>query len=277
MPELPEVECLARSVRAYLDGFSCRGVRILQPSLREAVNKAAVTRVLKDQKILGVTRRSKYLLMETAKGTCVVHLGMSGQLLAASSAAVTHKHTHAVFEFVGEDAASRWLHYVDPRRFGLIGGIAARDLATHRWFVGLGPEPLTCADLGLHLFEQSRGRKQPVKVFLMDAARVVGVGNIYASESLFRAGISPLRGAGTLTAPEFIRLGGCIKETLLAAIEAGGTTIRDYRDSSGSPGYFAVRLAVYDRAGEPCIQCGKPVQSTRLGGRSTFYCAFCQS
>ena len=277
MPELPEVECLARSVRTYLKDCTCKSVTVIQPALREEVDKAALTRIIKSQPIIGVTRRSKYLLIETPKGFCVVHLGMSGQLLAADSSEIKHKHTHALFEFTDEKKKARWLHYVDPRRFGIIGAISTKDVLTHRWFVNLGPEPLITKDLGSHLFNAARKRKQPVKVFLMDAAQVVGVGNIYASESLFRAGISPMRNAGTLDLAEFEKLADCIKETLKEAIASGGTTIKEYRNSSGSPGYFAVRLAVYGRKGEPCIKCAKPIENERQGGRSTFFCGFCQN
>jgi len=277
MPELPEVECLTRSVRKYLDGFTCESVEVMQPHLRDVVDIAHVQRVLKKQKIIGVTRRSKYLLIESPKGTCVIHLGMSGQLLAAKQPEIQHKHTHARFAFSNAKGVVKWLHFVDPRRFGMIGAVSPRDLPEHQWFKDLGPEPLATRNLWRHLLQRARGRKQPVKVFLMDAGHVVGVGNIYASESLFRAGISPLREVGSLSEAEFKTLDSCIKATLRAAIAAGGTTIRDYRNSTGERGYFAVRLAVYDREDEPCVQCQRPVSACRQGGRSTFYCAACQS
>lgn len=276
MPELPEVEVLTRSIRAYIDGQKCLALDVFNKNLREPVDEPALRNLLIGKTVKSVFRRGKYLCLELPQGHVLVHLGMSGRLLESASATPSLKHTHAVFKF-----ASGYLHFVDPRRFGLIVCTSNRktgkqsDVSQCKWLKDLGPEPLE-GDLKQHLFMSSRTKKQPIKSFLMDASIVVGVGNIYASEALFCAGISPLRPASSLTLQECQRLARCIRKTLQAAIAAGGTTFRDYRGADGLPGYFKRELNVYDRAGEACKKCGNPLVQIRQTGRSTYFCRFCQ-
>jgi len=277
MPELPEVECLTRAVRGAIQGGSLVEASFLRGDLREKIPTAAFKRLLVGETIEDVFRRSKYMLIRTKRGHGVFHLGMTGNILVQPSAEPSMAHTHAVFSVRDKKGRTIHLHFVDPRRFGVIDVAEGADYTTHRLFANLGVEPLDHEALGAYLFEQSRRRKAPVKTFLMDARVVVGVGNIYASESLFRAGIKPQRAAGTVTRERFQLLADAIKETLLASIKAGGTTFRDYKNAEGNPGYFAVSLNVYDREGEPCLKCKKAIKGLRQSGRSTFYCARCQT
>ncbi len=276
MPELPEVECLTRAVRSVLEGGVLQRAEFLRPALRDPIPVEEFNALVVGQKIDEVFRRSKYLLMRTGKGLGVFHLGMTGALLLKDSNTPSVAHTHAVFQFKDRNGKKGFLHYVDPRRFGRIACVAGQDLSAHVLFAELGVEPLATDSLGAYLFDKSRGKKQPIKSFIMDGHVVVGVGNIYASESLFRSGISPKRHAGAVSRARFEKLGASIKATLELAIRAGGTTFRDFKNSDGNPGYFAVELKVYGRAGDPCESCGTVVRSIRQSGRATFYCGFCQ-
>jgi len=276
MPELPEVECLTRAVRQVLEGGRLESAAFFRKDLRSPIPIEQFRQLLAGQRIDRVYRRSKYMLIESCKGTGVFHLGMSGQILEKGSPKPEVPHTHAVFKVHGRDGVT-YLHFVDPRRFGRIDCFAGHDLAAHASFTHLGPEPLESLDLGDHLFRQSRNRATPVKQFIMDAQHVVGVGNIYASESLFRAGIHPQTKAGAVTRRRYGQLGLQIKATLAAAINSGGTTLRDFRTPDGHPGYFAVSLNVYDRTGEPCLKCGGEIRQIKQGGRSSFFCAICQT
>lgn len=276
MPELPEVECLTRAVALTIDGYSCHGIDFYRDAIRDPIPKDKLLKVLVGKKIERVYRRSKYLLMETKTGTGVIHLGMTGNLLVADQPEPVAKHTHVVFAFKkGRELI--YLQYVDPRRFGRISAVWPDEFAEHEWFASLGPEPLLEKRLGAHLFAASRKKSTPVKAFLMDPEVVVGVGNIYACESLFLSGINPLRKASALSASEYETIASAIKKTLKNAIKAGGTTFRDFRNSDGSSGYFAVSLKVYDRAKNPCMKCGNEVKMERISGRSTFFCPFCQT
>ncbi|MCX6109020.1 MAG: bifunctional DNA-formamidopyrimidine glycosylase/DNA-(apurinic or apyrimidinic site) lyase [Proteobacteria bacterium] len=276
MPELPEVECLTRAVRLVLEGARLETAEFLRADLRSPIPIAQFRQLFEGQLIEQVFRRSKYMLIRSAKGTGVFHLGMTGQILEKDSAKPDVPHTHAVFKVQGRGGRT-YLHFVDPRRFGRIDCFEGHAVERNAYFEHLGPEPLDCADLGEHLFRQSRHKATAVKQFIMDAQQVVGVGNIYASESLFRAGIHPKRKAGAVSRQRYDKLGEQIKLTLEAAITAGGTTLRDFRTPDGLPGYFAVSLNVYDRAGEPCLRCGGEIRQIRQGGRSSFFCAFCQT
>lgn len=237
----------------------------------------AFREVLVGEKVEDVFRRSKYLLVKSRLGYGVFHLGMTGAIIEHEVAEPQEAHTHAVFKFVSALGKEKYLHFVDPRRFGRIACVAGDTYEGHALFAELGPEPLTTKDLGKHLFDTSRGRTAPVKAFVMDARVVVGVGNIYASESLFRAGIHPKRKAGQISRERYDLLAMQIQETLRDAIKAGGTTFSTYRNSDGNPGLFVVKLRVYDRKNEPCEKCGKKVRQITQAGRSTFFCAFCQS
>jgi len=277
MPELPEVECLTRVVRVALKGGRLLDAAFLRADLREPIPVDEFRRLLVGEVVEDVFRRSKYLLMKTRRGYGVIHLGMTGALVQHDTAAPQEPHTHAVFRIANRRGRESYLHYVDARRFGRISCLAGASYESHAFFENLGPEPLVCPDLGGHLFNESRGRKQPIKAFLMDARMVVGVGNIYASESLFRAGIHPEREAGSVARARYGRLAAAVRETLEASIQAGGTTFRDFRNADGKPGYFAVSLNVYDRADEPCRRCAATIRQLRQSGRSTFFCPVCQS
>lgn len=277
MPELPEVECLTRAVSKVLKGGHLVDATFFRKDLRDAIPIDQFRDLLLGERIDDVFRRSKYMLFQTQKGFAIFHLGMTGNMILRPEAKPSIPHTHAVFTIEDKTGKPGYLHFIDARRFGRIACIAGKTFADHAFFENLGPEPLVCADLGAHLFKVSRGRKQPVKAFLMDAATVVGVGNIYASESLFRAGINPKRKAGSVSRPRFEALALAVKETLLASIKAGGTTFSDFKNADGNPGYFAVNLAVYGREGDPCHTCKTPIKQLRQSGRSTFYCPFCQT
>lgn len=277
MPELPEIECLARSVRMSALGGSITQAKFFRSDLRWKIPVDTIEDVVVGRKILEVTRRSKYLLLRTDAGFAVMHLGMSGQLLEQSSPELSLPHTHAVMELHDSRGEQRWLHFVDPRRFGQITAVRGSDLSKDKLFRKLGPEPLDPEfDLATHLHDLSRERTVAIKNFIMDAHVVVGVGNIYASEALFRAGLRPQRKAGTIRRVDAVNLAAAIRETLSEAVAAGGTTFRDYRHTDGSSGWFKVQLAVYGRRGEPCPKCGEKVREIRLGGRSSAFCAICQ-
>ncbi len=288
MPELPEVECLARAVREETRGCRFTGVNFLRPDLREPMPVDAIKSALVGANLRSVRRRSKYLLIETDRGTAILHLGMSGQLLSMDSPDPVKTHTHVIFELRRKDSSAapqndggkpKYLHFVDPRRFGRLTAVpAGTDLSTHPWLSKLGPEPLeiTADALAEHLWRKSRGRKPAVKPFIMDGAVVVGVGNIYASESLYLAGIRPGRAAGRVTRQEYRILAQAIQTVLGAAIEAGGTSFRDYLHSDGSEGSYALQLNVYGRSGEACRKCLSPVRETRHLNRATYFCGACQ-
>ncbi len=269
MPELPEVETTRAGVAPHVTGQRIDEVLVREPRLRWPVAADLATR-LHGQRIDGVRRRAKYLLFDTAAGTLIVHLGMSGSLrvLPASQPPGLHDHIDLVLE------NGHCLRYRDPRRFGSFHLCA--DAAAHPLIAALGPEPWDTAFTGEYLYRRSRGRRQSVKTFLMDSHTVVGVGNIYASESLHAAGIHPARPAGRIGPARYARLAESVRTILEAAIAAGGTTLRDFTDVAGNPGYFRLTLAVYDREGQPCVGCAAPVRRSVLGQRATYFCVNCQ-
>ncbi|WP_462157250.1 bifunctional DNA-formamidopyrimidine glycosylase/DNA-(apurinic or apyrimidinic site) lyase [Pseudoalteromonas sp. GB56] len=268
MPELPEVEVSRLGIAPHIEGRTLTKVSIHQPKLRWPVSEQVYT--LEGKQIEAVTRRAKYLLLHTDEGAVILHLGMSGHLRVVDINEPLKKHDHVVFEF--DNGLSLRLN--DSRRFG---ACLWQDLdSMHSVFSKLGPEPLTEDFDAKWLFEKSRNKKQPIKQFLMDNHVVVGVGNIYANESLFKAGIHPKREAGKVSLARYKKLTPIIKETLAAAIEQGGTTLKDFAQSDGKPGYFAQQLLVYGRKGQPCMTCETELTEIRLGGRSTVYCKQCQ-
>ncbi len=290
MPELPEVECLARALREEMLGGQVTSVTFLRKDLREAMPMDVIRAALVGAPLRRVWRRSKYLLMETEYGTAILHLGMSGQLLSMDGPTPVKTHTHVIFGLKrkgssaapqNDDGGARnvYLHFIDPRRFGRLTAVpAGTDLSAHPWFKDLGPEPLdvTGEALANHLWQASRGRSVAVKAFIMNGAMVVGVGNIYASESLFLAGIRPARAAGRVTRVEYGVLAESIQKVLAAAIGAGGTSFRDYLHSDGSEGSYALQLNVYGRTGQVCRKCLGPVREMRHSNRATFFCGACQ-
>lgn len=270
MPELPEVETTRRGVTPFVVGRTVERVVVRDRRLRWAVTPA-LTRGLTGATIDTVERRAKYLLFRTARGTAIVHLGMSGSLRVVDRGTPPFAHDHVDVELQG----GRVLRYTDPRRFGCWLWTTG-DPHRHELLRALGPEPLGDAFDGGYLYAKSRGRKAAVKTFIMDGRIVVGVGNIYASESLWLAGIHPARAAGRIGRHRYDRLAAATREVLEHAIGAGGTTLRDYSQSDGSPGYFRVKLNVYERDGRPCRRCGASIHAQVLGGRSTYWCPRCQ-
>ncbi len=270
MPELPEVETTRRGIEPLVVDKVIDQVRIYNASLRWPVPQELTT-LLPGQKVAAVGRRSKYLLFAFSQGTLIIHLGMTGHLRVDKLASEKRKHDHVEIIFTDGTA----LRYNDPRRFGSILWTTA-DPQQHVRLVALGPEPFDKAFNATYLYALSRQRKVAVKPFLMDAQVVVGVGNIYASEALYRAGISPLRPAGKVSKVAYQALVQSVIMILNEAISAGGTTIRDFSNSEGKPGYFSQELRVYGRTGQQCKACNTPIKQVRLGQRSTFYCPGCQ-
>jgi formamidopyrimidine-DNA glycosylase len=269
MPELPEVETTRRGIAPHLEGRRIRRVVLRQRQLRWPVPEEVAG--LRNAVVSGVGRRAKFLLVDLPRGQMLMHLGMSGSLRVVPEKTPPNKHDHV--DFVLD--SGQMLRFTDPRRFGALLWTASPG--QHPMLDHLGPEPLDDAFDDALLFRLSRGRRQSVKTFIMDNRIVVGVGNIYAQESLFMAGIHPSRPAGRISAARYQRLAAAIREVLGRAIVAGGTTLRDFSRVDGQPGYFAQELSVYGRAGAPCMQCGTLLSQSRHGQRSTVYCRRCQT
>ncbi|PLY00211.1 MAG: DNA-formamidopyrimidine glycosylase [Desulfuromonas sp.] len=270
MPELPEVETTCRGIAPHVTGQTVLELILRTKKLRHPLD-TELCRVLAGRTIVAVERRAKYLLLHCDRGSIIIHLGMSGMLRVVPADTTEQKHDHVDLIFTNGQA----LRFTDPRKFGIFT-YTDEDPATHRFLVNLGPEPLSAAFTAAYLHERARGKKQAIKPFIMDQAVVVGVGNIYANEALFRAGIHPTRQAGRVSIARLETLVEMIRIILNEAIAAGGTTISDFHQADGKPGYFARQLQVYGRAGEPCVTCGAGVKSCRLGQRSTYYCSHCQ-
>lgn len=277
MPELPEVDVLRRSL-APLVGERIEGVTVREARLREPVDEAAL-RGLVGARVESLGRRAKYLYIHLQKKgwdepqTLVVHLGMSGRLTLGPGDAPEQPHEHVVFHL----ASGKELRFRDPRRFGLIFTTPTARLETDPHFVHLGLEPLSDDFDGEVLRQAADRRRGPVKTFLMDAAVVVGLGNIYATEALYRAGIHPTRSVARISRHRWDRLAEAIQEVLRDAIREGGTTLNDFSDGEGQSGYFQVSLSAYGREGEPCPRCGTPIRRIVQSNRSTFYCPGCQT
>ena len=271
MPELPEVETTRRGIEPHLRGQRIMRVAVRQPRLRWPI-PADLGDLLQGQVIERVERRAKYLLMPFPHGTLILHLGMSGSLRIVEARHPLAKHDHVDIEL----SSGRVLRLHDPRRFGAVLWQPADVETLHPLLAELGPEPLSDEFDGAYLFAKSRGRNAPVKTFLMDGHIVVGVGNIYANEALFGAGIRPDRAAGKVSRARFHALADEVKRVLARSIEQGGTTLRDFVGGDGKPGYFKQQLLVYGRGGEPCTTCGRMLEEVRLGQRSTVFCRGCQ-
>ena len=271
MPELPEVETARRGIAPHLIGQRVAAVIVRQRQLRWPVPKALVN-ALPGQIIHAVERRAKYLLIRTAAGTALLHLGMSGSLRVVACHTPPRKADHVDIAL----ANGQCLRLHDPRRFGSLLWTTG-DPMQHKLLRDLGPEPLGPDFNGDYLFEAARGRKLAARDFLMNTRVLAGVGNIYANECLFLAGIRPQRAAGRITRAQCVALAKAIRQTLEKAIRAGGTTLRDFQNVDGLPGYFQQTLKVYGRRGEPCSVCRTPVRLLKLGQRSAFYCPKCQT
>ena len=270
MPELPEVETTRRGIAPVLEGQIITALVVREPRLRWPVPKD-LPKKMQGQTVNRIKRRAKYLLVETESGSAMIHLGMSGSMRIVSANDVPEKHDH--FDIV--TGAGDIIRYNDPRRFGSLLWAGA-DPDKHPLLYELGPEPLEADFTGLHLWESARGRRVNIKQHIMNSKVVAGVGNIYANEALFRAGIHPTRQAGRIALSRMGTLTKEIKSVLAAAIKQGGTTLRDYRGGDGKPGYFKQQLFVYDKAEEPCMHCGGAIRHIVQGQRSTYYCPSCQ-
>lgn len=271
MPELPEVETTKRGLEPVMVGTQVVDVALHNSQLRWPVDWEQLAKT-KGQTLLSIDRRSKYLLFNFDSGTWLVHLGMSGSLRLVAPDTGTRKHDHVVLSL----SNNLELRYHDPRRFGswLWAGNTPMD---HPRLSNLGPEPLSSQFSGRFLHHATRSRKTPIKNLIMDAKVVVGVGNIYASESLFDAKIHPKKSSESLTLEECANLTKAIKKILRRSIKAGGTTLKDFSGSNGEPGYFQQSLSVYNQEGESCKACCTLIQKATLGQRSTFWCPTCQT
>ncbi|HEU0014999.1 MAG TPA: bifunctional DNA-formamidopyrimidine glycosylase/DNA-(apurinic or apyrimidinic site) lyase [Longimicrobium sp.] len=270
MPELPEVETIVRDLARLLPGRTIRRVEVLRPDLIEGEDAASFAAALRGRKIRDVARRAKNIVIGLRDGRLLVNLGMTGRLLACAADEPPPSHLGVRMEL----DAGRELRYHDVRRFGRLWRMD--EDAWRQWDGELGVEPLSPDFSAGWLAGAAARSRVAIKTWLMDQARVVGVGNIYASEGLFRAGVDPRRPANTLSAAEVGRIVPAIRDVLQESIDFRGTTLLDYRDAQGESGGFAERLRVYDREGQPCRTCGTPVQRIVQGGRSTFFCPACQ-
>ncbi len=269
MPELPEVETSRRGIAPWVEKQQVRGVVVRDRRLRWPI-PVDIDRELPGQVIRSLRRRAKYLLFETSAGTAMLHLGMSGSLRIIDADEPAGKHDHVDIQFESGKA----VRFRDPRRFGSL--LWTHNPFEHDLLRSLGPEPLSDEFDGDYLWQKARGRRVSIKQFIMNGSIVVGVGNIYASEALFLAGIHPKRRADRISARRMMLLVDAIKTVLQNAIEAGGTTLRDFHGGDGEPGYFQQMLEVYGRDGEPCRRCKRLLSVVVLGQRSTFYCKDCQ-
>ena len=269
MPELPEVETTRAGLAPHVEGRRVRSVTLRRPDLRWPIPHEVVD-CLPGQRVDAVRRRAKYLLLDTVRGSALLHLGMSGSLrvLPASTPVRAHDHVDLLLD------SGQVLRFNDPRRFGCLLWQPAGE--THPLLQSLGPEPLSDDFDGDYLFALSRGRRAPVKTFLMDQQVVVGVGNIYAAEALHAAGISPLRAAGRVSRERYRLLAEAVRAILGHAIRRGGTTLRDFLAPDGAPGYFEQELSAYGRGGEPCPRCGRALRQALVGQRATVWCGHCQ-
>lgn len=270
MPELPEVETTLRGIEPHIENQKITHVVVRHHGLRWPI-PADIANILKNQTIESLERRGKYLLFKTRKGTIILHLGMSGSLRILTQDTPAQKHDHLDLVF----ANHKTLRLTDPRRFGAFLWTEA-DPSQHELLKHLGPEPLSKNFSAEYLWQRARARKAPIKSFIMDSKIVVGVGNIYATEALFAAGIHPKLAAGKISVSRYSVLVAEIKKILRAAINQGGTTLKDFMNSEGKPGYFKFHLKAYGREGLPCVKCSTKLKEIRLGQRSTVMCPKCQ-
>ena len=271
MPELPEVETTCRGISPHVVNKPITAVIIRQSQLRWPI-PSNLANLLTGHIFENVQRRAKYLLLKTNSAeTVIIHLGMSGNLRIVDNSLAPKKHDHV--DFVFNDGTT--LRFNDTRRFGAILS-TSQPIHLHKLISQLGPEPLSKNFTGKHLYDLSTNKKVPVKTFIMNGHNVVGVGNIYASESLFMAGIHPTRQAGKISLARYQKLAECIKIVLHQAIKQGGTTLRDFVNEQGKPGYFQQSLAVYGRKDENCIHCSSPIQQIKIAQRASYFCSICQ-
>jgi formamidopyrimidine-DNA glycosylase len=270
MPELPEVETLRRALLPLAKNRVLLAVRFFRADLRYPIPRRALKTHMVGCAVRDIVRRGKYLLLEVESGAMLWHLGMSGRVIRRDSAIPVEPHTHAVFHFDSDV----FLHFIDPRRFGCI--LWLQDPSRHPLLKNMGLEPFSGETTAVALHEKSRCARTAIKSFLMDSRKLVGVGNIYACESLFQTGIRPTRPAGKVSLSDWERLLGAVRMILEKSIASGGTTLKDFFSTDGSAGYFSVDLAVYGKEGRPCPRCATPIARTIQTGRSTFFCKICQ-
>ncbi|MFC5049588.1 bifunctional DNA-formamidopyrimidine glycosylase/DNA-(apurinic or apyrimidinic site) lyase [Rubritalea spongiae] len=271
MPELPEVETTCRGIRPHIDGQTIKRIDVRNGQLRWPVSDEIYA--LRDTEVVSIKRRAKYILIELASGNhLLLHLGMSGSLRISDPAEELRKHDHLIFHL--SNGLEMRLH--DPRRFGCALWVE-NAVDDHPLFSKLGPEPLSDAFTLPHFIQTCAKRDRAIKLHIMDNAIVVGVGNIYACESLFIAGTHPKRSANKISKARLTKLYDAIRFVLARSIEQGGTTLKDFLHSDGQPGYFKQQLEVYDREGQNCRKCDTSIKRIVLGQRSTFYCPKCQS
>ena len=271
MPELPEVETTLRGIHPHIQTQIIDKITVRQHALRWPIPKN-LPNLLKGQAILEISRRGKYLLFSTSNGTLIMHLGMSGRLRIITQEIPPQKHDHIDILFHNK----KILRYTDPRRFGACLW-TSKDPSQHKLLKNLGPEPLTPEFSGKYLWTKAQKRKVAVKTFIMNSQIVVGVGNIYAAEALFAAGIHPNTPAENISEKTYQLLSAHIKTILKNAIKKGGTTLKDFLNSEGNPGYFSIQLKVYGRGGQPCVICNTPLEQIKLGQRGTVFCIKCQT
>jgi formamidopyrimidine-DNA glycosylase len=273
MPELPEVETTRRGLAPHLEGATLTGVVIRNASLRWPIPEN-LPELLSGQRVISLKRRAKYLLLDCGRGTLILHLGMSGSLRILPQTTPPELHDH--FDLLLDNG--KLMRLRDPRRFGAVLWHEG-DVHAHPLLARLGPEPLEDYPGGFdarYLYQATRGRNVAIKALIMNNHIIVGVGNIYACEALFSAGISPMLKSGKLSLARCDKLVTAIRTTLSAALLAGGSTLRDFVNATGNPGYFQQQHWVYGRAGEPCRCCGAPIRQIKQGQRSSFYCGNCQ-
>jgi len=271
MPELPEVETTKRGIEPHVLGQTIKKITIRTDKLRWPI-PTVIKRHLKNQIIHSIERRAKYIFLNSDKGSLIVHLGMTGSLRVIDAKVPVQKHEHIDILFTN----NKVLRYKDARKFGSFLW-TTNDPHQHDLITRLGPEPLSKAFNAAYLFASCRNRKVAIKAHIMNQSVVVGIGNIYASEALFKAGIHPNKAAHRVSKDKLKELIKTSKQTLRAAIKQGGTTLQDYQNPDGAPGYFSIRLKVYGREGEPCPKCSKAIKAKVIGQRNSFYCTSCQS
>ncbi|MDQ7090514.1 MAG: bifunctional DNA-formamidopyrimidine glycosylase/DNA-(apurinic or apyrimidinic site) lyase [Methylococcales bacterium] len=270
MPELPEVETICNGIRPHIQHKMIREVIVRESQLRWKI-PADFAALITELTVDSVSRRGKYCLLKTASGSIILHLGMSGSLRIVNLQTPVTAHDHVDFVFNDNTV----LRFNDPRKFGAVLW-GEGDVYTHKLLINLGPEPLTVDFTGDYLYQRAAKRRKAIKNFIMDGHIVVGVGNIYASESLFSAGIHPTCPAGQVSLADYQKLVSVIKDVLQRAIEQGGTTLKDFVNESGNPGYFSQSLLVYGRAGQPCYQCQTLIEQITLAQRASYFCPNCQ-
>jgi formamidopyrimidine-DNA glycosylase len=275
MPELPEVETVVKGLQATLTDSQITNLKFFRKDIREPIPTQTLKKIFIKEKIQQVFRRAKYIIVETKKGFGIFHLGMSGKFLVSNSKKSLIPHTHASFT-VEKNNTQTFLHYIDPRRFGLLSAHLGADWRNHKRIKHLGVEPLETRNLGQHLWSIGKNSSQNIKTFIMNAKNVVGVGNIYACEALFKSNINPILLAKQVSLKQYQLLAKNIKKTLRTAIESGGTTLKDFQNALGQEGFFQTKLYVYNRKDEKCHRCKTKISQISQGGRSTWFCSNCQ-